>query len=835
MSHIEITRIFGKKTIGLTFFLGAAVMMNAQEKQSIKGKITDQNDAVVPYASIEFNNKTNAALSDASMTDDSGSFALNLANGTYQVIIDAVNFKRKTYEIEIQGAANLGNIVLEPETSKTANNSKSSSNEKQISEVVITAKSSAPYKVELDKKTYNVGQDISSKGGTLHDVLNNVPSVSVETDGSVSMRGNSNVKFLINGKPSSVLGITDDISAALKSIPADQIDRIEIITNPSSKFEAEGTAGILNIILKKTSSLGFNGSVNGSLGYNPATRLNTNLSWNYGKWTWFVNGGGGYMKNKSQSYSDILYKNTGESLTTSSENKPEMKNYNFNTGFTYSISDKTSVNASFSANRMLMDGFSLQQNTSSLTGITYRKNDGLDENKSIQVDAGIEHKFNNKGHMLELSGSFQNTSNNSEGNIFDNRNTFHTLYQYLNVADFSRKTWIGKLDYELPIGENSKIEAGARYDYNNNDINNSYQGLSGGSFITFDDVTGKNNYTEQLLAFYAQFKSKIGKFGYQLGVRNENINIDIEANNNLTGLSTKSKKYNEFFPSVFLSYDITEKSQFSLNYSRRIKRPKSWEIIPVMRISGDPNRFMGNSDLNPSFVNSFEFSYNYSRAKWNINPTLYYQRTTDEISSITEEQTYIHPITGQPTEYILSRPFNLGTEDRYGLDLSYSVSPTSWFRVYGNVNLYRYKSELTYNNSTIVNEGNNLKAKLTSAFKINRTTNLQLQGDFRGGHRDYNTEKKNTYALNIGISKNIWNNTGTISFSVQDVFNSRKRRTYTDSDTFTRYNEMQMMPRQFLLSFSYRFKSGNVTESKTKRKPEMQDQNNDDMNEAGYN
>ena len=169
------------------------------------------------------------------------------------------------------------------------------------------------------------------------------------------------MKFLINGKPSSVLGITDDISAALKSIPADQIDRIEIISNPSSKFEAEGTAGILNIILKKTSSLGFNGSVNGSLGYNPATRLNTNLSWNYGKWTWFVNGGGGYMKNKSNSYSDIFYKNTGENLTTSSENKPEMKNYNFNTGFTYSISDKTSVNASFSANRMLMDGFSLQQ------------------------------------------------------------------------------------------------------------------------------------------------------------------------------------------------------------------------------------------------------------------------------------------------------------------------------------------------------------------------------------------------------------------------------------------------------------------------------------------
>lgn len=256
-----------------------------------------------------------------------------------------------------------------------------------------------------------------------------------------------------------------------------------------------------------------------------------------------------------------------------------------------------------------------------------------------------------------------------------------------------------------------------------------------------------------------------------------------------------------------------------------------------MRINGDPNRFMGNADLNPAFVNSFEFSYNYTRQKWNINPTIYYQKTTDDISFVTEERSYTNPITGQISEYILSKPFNLGKEDRYGLDLNYSINPISWLRVYGNVNIFRYKNETTYNYSTITNEGSSAMARLTTAFRLDRTLNLQLQGHFRGGQKSYNTERKDAYSLNIGLSKNIWNNTGTISFSAQDVFNSRKMKSYTDSDTFTRYSENQMQPRQFVLSFSYRFKSGNTKDDKSsqkRRRNSEQNQGDDFGNEMGY-
>lgn len=569
MIHTEITRFLGKKTMGLTFFLGAAMMANAQEKQSISGKVVDANGAGIPYTSIEFKHKTNSALSDATLTDDTGSFKLNLPNGNYEVVIDAVGFQHKIFEATFSGASNMGKISLV--ATKTA-----PSNEKEIEGITITATAKAsPYKVELDKKVYSVDQDLTSRGGSLQDVLSNVPSVSVESDGSVSMRGNSNVKFLINGKPSSILGISDDTGDALKSIPADQIDRIEIITNPSSKFDAEGTAGILNIILKKSKALGFNGSVNGSLGYQPTSRLNTNLSWNYGKWTWFVNGGGGYSKQKVETSSNIFYRNTGESLDMLSSREPEVKNYNFNTGFNFDVTEKTSINASFTANNMFMEQNNSQKNISNLTGMTYRDVTGNDEYKNIQIDAGIDHKFNNKGHLLSISGSFQDSKNNSISDIFDNRNITQTLFQYSNISDFSQKTWIGKLDYELPIGENSKLEAGARFDYNNNDINNSYAEVQNGIYNIFEDVTGTNNFTQKNSAFYAQFKSKIDRFGYQLGVRNENINIDINSKNLLTGDFQKSKSYREFFPSVFLSYDITENGQLGLNYSRRIQRPRS--------------------------------------------------------------------------------------------------------------------------------------------------------------------------------------------------------------------------------------------------------------------
>ena len=265
--------------------------MMAQQKINIAGTVKDNNGGV-GYSSITFKNLKDTKLSDAVLADLNGDYKIELAPGNYEVSIEAIDYKKFTKTINIAKSGTIDPFII------VSDGKANLTNTTDIQGVVITANATKPYKVELDKRTYDPSQDLASKGGSLQDVLQNVPSVTVDTDGSVSMRGSSNVRFLINGKPSSLLGI-DDGANALQTIPADQIEKIEVITNASSKFEASGTAGILNIILKKNKKVGFNGSVTGTLGYLPRTNLNANLNWRKGNWTWFVNGGGGYNKNES--------------------------------------------------------------------------------------------------------------------------------------------------------------------------------------------------------------------------------------------------------------------------------------------------------------------------------------------------------------------------------------------------------------------------------------------------------------------------------------------------------------------------------------------------------
>uniref|UniRef100_A0AAU6WW80 TonB-dependent receptor n=1 Tax=Chryseobacterium endophyticum TaxID=1854762 RepID=A0AAU6WW80_9FLAO len=540
MNKTEIINIFTKKTLGLTFVLSAAAFAFAQEKVGISGSVVSKSNQPVPYASVTFSNKANKLLSDAALTDEKGQYKLDLAPGNYDITIEAIDYQKNVINKQITSAGNIGAFSIDPE--KSATNLKTA----DIQGVVITAPSTKPYKVELDKRTYDPSQDIVSKGGNLQDVLQNVPSVSVETDGTVSMRGSSNVKFLINGKPSALLGI-DDGANALQSIPADQIERIEVITNPSSKFEASGTAGILNIILKKSKKTGFNGSVLGTLGYLPQTNLNTNLSWRKGKFTWFLNGGGGYRESKN-TQRNSAYLSTGDFRETNNESISKSKNDNYNAtgGLVVDLTDKTSINASGTVRTF--DG----TNTGNIDYTNYAFNNaittrnrtslGTNNNLAFQGDFGIDHKFNDKGQNLSLSLSLQSNRSNNGSDINQTQNNLFDLQNLIDQKT-KNKTLIGKADYELPIGENSKLEAGYRIDVNNNNYQNLVrQKTSTLPFMLYlDDYTYNAKYEEMFNAGYVQFKSKIGNLGYQLGLRNEYSTIDINYMN-LAGMRKKPKR-----------------------------------------------------------------------------------------------------------------------------------------------------------------------------------------------------------------------------------------------------------------------------------------------------
>lgn len=822
MNQTEIINIFTRKTLGLTFVLSAAALAFGQEKVGISGTVVNKSNQPVPYASVTFSNKANKLLSDATLTDEKGQYKLEITPGNYDISIEAIDYKKNMVNKQITAAGNIGAFSIEPETSAT--NLKT----QDIQGVVITAPSTKPYKVELDKRTYDPSQDIVSRGGNLQDVLSNVPSVSVDTDGTVSMRGSSNVRFLINGKPSALLGI-DDGANALQSIPADQIERIEVITNPSSKFEASGTAGILNIILKKNKKMGFNGSVTGTLGYLPQTNMNTNLSWRKGKFTWFLNGGGGYREskntNRNTSWFNNPVENTDETYTDQeSITKSKSNNYNASGGLTFDITDRTSVNASGTVRSFDSENDGrinyFYQYLNAPDAFRQRLNKGSNNNLAFQGDFGLDHKFDDKGQNLSLSLSLQRNRSYNDTDVNDQSNNIFLLEDDINQKTIN-KSIVGKADYELPIGEVSKLEAGYRLDVNNNDYNNMVLESTAASPIHtyLGNYSYNALYKEMFNAFYLQFKSKIGKLGYQLGLRDEISKIDIDYLN-LNGLGkTQTKNYNNLFPSVFLSYDIAKDNQFLINYSRRIDRPRSFFLIPNPSYSDNQNIFDGNIDLNPSYVDSYEFGYSISKKSFTINPTLYYRHTTDDVKML------VYRTNENELPVFHTKPVNLGTDDRYGLDFNFNWDATKWLRLMGNLDLFGYKTTGSYYDAAVMDKamsfegsGFSTRARLTSTFKVDKTFNFQLQGFYRGGQKTQSQDRKDMYAINFGASKTVLDGNGTISFNIQDIFNTRAMRSTTYSADFTRDSYMQWQPRQFALSFTYRFKQGEKIDQPKRKK-----------------
>ncbi|WP_333597323.1 TonB-dependent receptor domain-containing protein [Chryseobacterium flavum] len=857
MNKTEIVNIFTKKALGLTLVLSAAAMAFAQEKAAVSGIIVNKKNQPVAYASVTFSNKVTKTLSDAVLTDEKGQYSLQLAPGEYEITVEAIDYKKSVISKNITGAGNIGALSIEPEATSTLDGKT-----QELQGVVITASAAKPYKVELDKKTYDPSQDIVSKGGNLQDVLTNVPSVSVDTDGTVSMRGNSNVKFLINGKPSSLLGI-DDGANALQSIPADQIERIEVITNPSSKFEASGTAGILNIILKKDKKIGFNGTVTGTLGYLPRTNLNANLNWRKGNWTWFLNGGGGYQKNESTTKNTTTRKDDINGLDPEAfpftqysqqngKTTRESDTYNVTAGFTHDFNDKTSINfsgmiRSFDTDQTGLNTYNerVYRLPSELNNVVRERNSyGNNKNLATQFDLGFDQKIGDKGQLLSASASYQTNKTDGINQIVQKSFTENVIDPNGNIinnvnTDSKTDTFIGKIDYELPIGDNSKLEAGARYDYNKNTYKYFVdQSNNGQTPFTRYDFTSNTVYSENILGVYAQFKSKIGeKFAYQLGLRSETSKIDVnfqnfDKNGNPANTPEVNKNYTKLFPSVFLSYDLAKNNQILLNYSRRINRPRAFSLIPFMSFDDDRNYFRGNPDLNPTYENSFELGYNYSKKKITFNPTLYFKRSEDEQNryQYIDKEGAVNTI-----------PFNVGTETNYGLDLNGTYDPFNWWKIMLSADLYGYKNTGTYNlfpdNPKTLNDfsgsGFSYRIRLNNTFKPTKTLSLQIQSFYRAAEKTAMNNRKAMYGIDLGVSQTIWKGNGIIGFNIRDIFNTRKMRNYSDNAQFTRDMEMQWQPRQFALSFTYKFKQGEKIETKPKVKKDINSNTNGDDEQGG--
>lgn len=731
------------------------------------------------------------------LSNGKGKFSIEVPQGVYTIRFEFLSFKTITLEsFQVNEDKDMGLIYMEEDA-------------ESLDEVELIAEKST-MEVKLDKKIYNVGKDMTIKGGTASDVLDNVPSVTVDAEGIVSLRGNENVRILINGKPSGLLGLND--TEALRQFPADAIDKVEVITSPSARYDAEGTAGILNIILRRDKITGFNGVGTVNLGVPESYGLSTSLNYRLKDLNFFTNIGYSDRKTLGNSDTETFYFSPSSTYASTDQQIDYTrtgKDLNLNFGIEYFIGKETSITASFlfrdsDRNRNSDNVIDAYDEFDTLENSTLRVENEDSTDKVNQFDLNFMHKFKKEGHQLTLDLQYQDNSD-IENSLITNEETFPSDLELPSQKIFSDETqndFLIKSDYVLPIGEGQQVELGIRINGNNRDTD--YQFFdenSAGDFIVNDSLTNLFLYDELISAVYAQYGHKFGKFSGLLGLRIEGTDINIRSVGKEVD-SVNQKNYVNAFPTANLVYEFNESENLTLGYNSRIRRPRSRFINPFPSQSSQTNIFQGNPDLDPSISHGVDLGYYKNWPKVTFNTSVYYSHATDIFQFIRED-------TGMSTEdgipIIRTTPINLSTDDRYGMEFSTNYTPKKNWRFNVSFNFYNSTIDGFYEG---VDFGSRFyswfargSAKITLPAAIDWQTTLM----YRGPRQNAQTQTNGMFMSNMAFSKDILKGNGTLVFNVDDLLNSRKRVSQTTTDTFDQNSEFQWRQRQFRLSFTYRF------------------------------
>lgn len=794
----------------------------------ITGKVIEKvSKQPLEYATITVTNGTSSKSVTGGITNPKGEFAVDVAPGTYDIKIEYISFKPIIIKgRSFQDRTDLGKIILEEDAT-------------QLNEVVIRAETSS-VEIKLDKKVYNVGQDMMVKGGTVSDVLDNVPSVSVDTEGNVSLRGSDNIRILIDGRPSYAVNVAE----ALRQLPADAIDKVEVITNPSARYDAEGGSGIINIILKKGKNQGFNGTFIASGGIPETYGLTANLNYKTEKLNFFTTAGYNNRTNEGGGKTNSQYLNTDGStksfLDESRKSKRTRDGFSGRAGLEWTVAPNTfwtnainyEKNSGQNNDLINYDNFDAFHN---FKGSSYRLNNGNSNSQNISYTSNLIKNFNDKGHKLTVDASIGKDDDDSQSLITGNgyNNTLNNQIQ---------KQAQLQADYVLPIGEGTQFEAGYKGSFG--DLNNQYyvldeQGARIGS------LSNTLEYKEKINALYTQYGFKVKKFSYLFGLRWEDTNIQV---NLLDTNNFNTKSYNNFFPSAFVSYEISDQSNLTTSYSKRLSRPRGRFMNPAVNYSSNVNIFQGNPDLDPSLTDKFDFGYIKRWKKLTFNTSAYFENTKDVFSFVrsptgdvvTPDGKLVTPPAGVIVDgipVIKSQPINLGKEQKFGFEFTLNYSPFKIWKLNSNFNFYNIKTtgENSYTDTkgnlivqNLDNEASNWFARISSKLTLPYKIDWQLNGSYNGEQKTAQGRYLGQFAVNTALSKDIMKDKATIAFNISDIFNSRKMRSYTYLQDLTSYGEMQYRKRQFTLSFTYRFNKPKTDRDKLPKR-EMDNGGGDDF------
>ena len=789
------------------------IALNAQDKLQIKGKVLSTTNSPIEFTTITLEAETEGVVMEG-IADAKGEFILEVPAGDYVLIIEPLGYDLIQKDINLTDNVDLGLFTVK------------SSEVVSLGAAVITAEKPV-YKVELDKKVYDMANDPMSQGQSLSDALQNVPSIQVDAEGNVSLRGNDNVKFLIDGKPSGMLGVSS-VADALKNIPAENVERIELITNPSARYEASGSAGIVNIVLKKGTNTGFNGSVTVNGGIPEMAGVNVNLNYKTKKWNWYTNVGSRYSNRNGEGGSfltrfDPETKQPLSYRSTTSETDRIRRNYNIRFGTEYYLDNKNTlgVSAGYRYNNGNNDSYVNYLNYDGGMNFKTRNFNILDEKElenNFDVDFNYKHEFDTKGHEFVFTGRYSTQKEEKDGFVNNYGATADEVLRTRITDNLEKQnTAVLTADYVRPIGEKGKFELGARADFNNNKSDNRTYNLINGNLSNDTDFFANIDNQQNIYAGYVQYGNAIGKLQYFAGLRLESSDMDIK----FVDLGSSIKKtYTDLFPSATLNYTFNEKNELQLSYSKRVRRPMGFMLNPFFSPTDDVNIRYGNPDLNPTYTNSLELSYITNIGKLMVTPSIFYQQTTDVINQFQRKN---YNDAGQ--EVFITRPVNAGDENRYGLDLTATYRPFKWWNLMANINLFGYERTGYYQEENTIKDpvtgiestktdaqnfsgdGFSSRGRLSSNFTLPADFKLQLAANYMGGIKTAQQKVEDNLSMDLSVSKDLFNKKATLSFNIRDVFDSRQREVTQFANDYTDYGKMRWMVRSYNLSFTYRFKN----------------------------
>lgn len=791
------------------------------EMEIIGTVIDNLSNAPLEFATISLFSKADSSLVTGGITDVEGKFSIKRSPkpgqrpspmyaviefiGYEKTVIDPVAIDREQLK---QGnfTTDLGEIRISP-------------GGVDLSEVEVRAERSET-QFSLDKRVFNVGKDLANKGGTAADILDNVPSVTVDTEGEVSLRGSTGVRILVDGKPSS-LAVDGN---ALRQIPSSMIESVEVVTNPSARYEAEGMAGIINIVLKKEKRSGFNGSFEATVGVPAVYGVGANVNYRKGKINWFLGYGLNYRIGPGGGKTfQWVEKDDGSTIFTNQTRDMERGGLtnSIRGGLDFYFSDKEVLTGALlykvadEQNYTEIKYSDYVDNLDNLVSNTLRIDDEFEDESSLEYSLNYKKEFSSRKHTLSALVSYEDRLE-TEGSDLDQVVEFvdgrpkSNLLQRSN-NDEGTKTWLFQVDYEQPLkGKDHKYELGLRTSLR--DIGNDYlvEEEENENWKTLSNFSNEFRYDEDIYAAYGQYGNRFGAFSFLAGLRGEYSVVKTELRQG--DIPANERDYFNLFPSLFLNYELSEGNSLQVSYSRRVQRPRFWNLNPFFTYSDPRNFYSGNPNLNPEFTDSYEFNYLRIWDKMTISSGLFYRHTEGVIQRVQSVNVDTFITSNQlDTSFITTsttRPENLDTRDDMGVELTFSYSGIKWLRVDGSVNAYRSIVDGTNLNDAFQADAYTMDGRLGLRFSF-WDSDLQLRGNFRAPRTTTQGRMKAMAMMDFGWSRDFGKaKNWTANISIKDVFNSRRRRyeNFGENDGNRFYSEgnFQWRARAAVLTVSYR-------------------------------